>query len=87
MIKFELESAVSAAYKSAATKQYHRAVASVAGTIAEMRDMTYLYSENDIRNFKTGAVLGLLWMVDELSGKDVEHDIDIAVANIEAIPG
>lgn len=87
MIKFELESAVSAAYKAAVTKQYRRAVANVAGTIAEMRGMSYLYSENDVRNFKTGAVLGLLWMVDEVSGKDIEHDIDIAVANIEVIPG
>ena len=84
MIKFELETAVSAAYEIAARAQYRRAVKAVAGAIVEMYDMPYLYDANDIENYKHGAVLGLLYMVDGLAGSQIERDIVVAVADIEA---
>ena len=84
MIKFELESAVSAAYEIAARAQYRRAVQAVAESIADMREMPGLYEENDIETYKHGAVLGLLWMVDGLAGSQIEHDINLAIATIES---
>lgn len=84
MIKFELESAVSAAYEFASRKQYREAVKAVAGSIVEMYDTPYLYDANDVENYKHGAVFGLLWMVDGLAACQIERDINIAVDNLEA---
>lgn len=84
MIKFQIESAVSAAYEIASRAQYRRAVQAVAESIVDMREMPGLYEENDIENYKHGAVLGLLWMVDGLAGSQIERDINLAVSTIES---
>lgn len=84
MIKYDLESAMSAAFDKAMVEQYRRAVRGIADSIMDMRDMPFLYDEADIETYKTGAVMGLMWMVDGKAPSSIEQDITLAVANLAA---
>lgn len=84
MLKYEIESCVSAAFDTAMEGQYRRCVRAVADSIVEKNDMPWLYSEHDVDEYIAGAVMSLLWMTDNKSGGGIEHDIRLAVAEISA---
>lgn len=83
-MKYKLENAVSVAFGKAITEQYNAAVKEIAQSLIYRKSIPALYDEPDNDCYLAGAVVALMWMMDDKTGNEIEHDIKLAVANIEA---
>lgn len=84
MINYVVEKAVRAALSDAMGAQYNSAVKEIAQDIINRCNMPFLYNEDEIKCYRAGAVVALMWMVDDKTGYQIEHDIELMISNIES---